>query len=296
MILFFIYKVTPLVYILKYTNYGKEKDCTWYQQMQSAICMKYKKNKKKWIPVLIPVIILLVGFLGVATFWINSVDDKAEDPALTEESPNTDKNIYEPTYITETCYDGSAEVPPVLYAIPFQKTDLYINNKELTNYIEMDDMKAMQERMTQMVTDLMGSDGRKAARDASGFQKKFESYLVSDSEYLDENGTRDTAASLVAKYIKALADAEYNADVTFETDKSLIFSDGSYYMRGLVTLTVYRLSGDADLSSFIPVEIKQGETTQFVIDIPFIYGNEERTPDDIRICGIENMKVIGKEE
>lgn len=156
-------------------------------------------------------------------------------------------------------------------------------------------MKKLPDRMETMVKNLLGSDGKQIGRDAEGFQKKFESYLVNDSIYASDDGADYTTSALVAKYLKALSDSGYNADVEFATDKSLIFSDGSYYMRGLITLTVYNYDNQTDLSCLMPVEIKKGESIQFVSDIAFIYGNETRLPEDIRICSIENIKLLGEE-
>lgn len=208
-----------------------------------------------------------------------------------EESGKTPKEE-SPSYITDTCFDGSAEVDPVLYSIPFQKSDNYVRNKDLMNYLDRESVESMEGQIAAMVKELFGTSGTVLVKQYDEYAEHFQAFF-SEDVYIDETDRDIPIEQLLAEYMKDISDAGWEADVTFDTDKSLLFSDLCYYLRGLVTVTVYGYTGETDLSYLLPIkDLERGKTYQFIMDVGFTYSNQGRDSDNLKICSLENIQSL----
>ena len=73
----------------------------------------------------------------------------------------------------------------------------------------------------------------------------------------------------VADYLKALADNRYQADYQYQTDKSLIWFNNCYYVRGLVQLKVQECKDGSSLLDYYPITLEKGKTYRFIVDLGF---------------------------
>lgn len=261
--------------------------------------MKSKRNHKsmKTKMIICTTVIAAAMLAGVVGYFFLNGRGEGVTGGLEAQVQNKYPEEYAPTYITETCFDGSAVVDSVLYSIPFQKSENYVMNKELVKSLDEREAEVMRERVSQMVDELFGTSGDLLVTEYDTYADKFSSFFMEDSLYIDENGREVSKDVLLAEFMKDLSDAGWEAEVTFDSDKSLLFSDLSYYLRGLITIRVYNYDGETDLSYFLPVtEMERGKTYQFVVDIGFIYSNQSRTGDDVRICSIENLQTVSEKE
>lgn len=229
----------------------------------------FKENAKRNI--LILSIIILISAMIIGIYLINSlpVSEKA-DIGKSDELPVIRQEEKEQTYITETSYDGSQELNPVLFSFPFQKTGDYIKNKELVKIISEEKIEGIQNRASDFVLEFYNVNGKTLTKDYKAVEEKAASYMLQDSFYIDEVENIKSADTYLSDYLKLLSDAGFQAEVTFQTDKSLVFEDLQYYVRGLLTMTVFEYNSEYSMSEYIPIQLQKGKTYVAVVDIGLV--------------------------
>lgn len=229
----------------------------------------FKENAKRNI--LILSIIILISAMIIGIYLINSlpVSEKA-DIGKSDELPVIRQEEKEQTYITETSYDGSQELNPVLFSFPFQKTGDYIKNKELVKIISEEKIEGIQNRASDFVLEFYNVNGKTLTKDYKAVEEKAASYMLQDSFYIDEVENIKSADTYLSDYLKLLSDAGFQAEVTFQTDKSLVFEDLQYYVRGLLTMTVFEYNNEYSMSAYIPIQLQKGKTYVAVVDIGLV--------------------------
>ena len=65
------------------------------------------------------------------------------------------------------------------------------------------------------------------------------------------------------------------------TDKSLIWQDNTYYVRGYLSIRTQKIEDSGDLLRFFPFEINKGQKIKAVIDIGLIPGTDNYQMTDI---------------
>lgn len=174
------------------------------------------------------------------------------------------------TYIAETCYDGSNPVYKQLFQIPFQKTeDYYIMNKTL--YAEHPErVTQLMDEATDFIETMLGTGYREVTTEGYSYKDTMMEYIdtdINDSLMLDD-GTRTTPEDYFEDLGKLIEEHEIQADVTFETDKSLVYEDGYYYVRGVLTIEPYAFTGDED-TNLLPegISLKDGGSYIFEVSL-----------------------------
>lgn len=229
----------------------------------------FKENTKRNI--LILSIIILISAMIIGIYLINSlpVSEKA-DIGKSDELPVIHQEEKEQTYITETSYDGSQELNPVLFSFPFQKTGDYIKNKELVKIISEEKIEGLQNRASDFVLEFYNVNGKTLTKDYKAVEEKAASYMLQNSFYIDEVENIKSADTYLSDYLKLLSDAGFQAEVSFQTDKSLVFEDLQYYVRGLLTMTVFEYNSEYSMSEYIPIQLQKGKTYVAVVDIGLV--------------------------
>lgn len=228
---------------------------------------KANKSKKRSV---ILILFALALIAGTALFLLKP-DRQPAAPEVTEtEVPEVTVEEVDPAYITETCYDGSQEVNPILYSIPFDTgMGTYIQNKDLVNKISEDELLLLQEKASECAKLLFGTDSNTILADYENTETDLIRLFCQETAWLDE-ANEDTSVELyVADYLKALADNHYQAASKYETDKSLVWFNNCYYVRGLLQLDIKDCKDGSALSGYFPVEPAAGKSYQIVIDMGF---------------------------
>lgn len=81
---------------------------------------------------------------------------------------STNKTVEQTSYVAETNYSG-ADVPAELYEIPFQKTDDYIRNLDLSKQLSSDEMREYIISATDYLKTIYGNSYISIAADQDSF-------------------------------------------------------------------------------------------------------------------------------
>lgn len=232
-----------------------------------------KKNKgKKWNIIVIIILLIIIVIVGIMIFMLNYHSNKQENPKVSEtiERPETEQTEDLPEYITESCYDGSKEVDPVLYSFPFDKGIYeYINNKELVQKINSKEIDLLQEKADGCIKMMFGTNSNTILSDYDNTERSMLNLFKEGTTWHDEADNDKSIDIYVADYLKALADNRYQADYQYQTDKSLIWFNNCYYVRGLVQLKVQECKDGRSLIDYYPITLEKGKTYRFIVDLGF---------------------------
>ena len=243
---------------------------------------KKKRISITWFDII--KILFVLGCVGTSIYLYvvhlpptEPVTEIGSTPAVTPAATPT----VEPTYITETCYDGSQELDPILYHYPFQKTDFYVSNKKLVKQVDDDTIQKLQDDAVAFVSSYFQIDADEFYRDYDNAIKEYQKLFVAGSSYYDINGNLLSTDIYTNDLVAAMCNSRWKSEVDFITDKSLIWQDNTYYVRGYLSIRTHKIEDSGDLLRFFPFEINKGQKIKAVIDIGLIPGIDNFQMTDI---------------
>ncbi len=243
---------------------------------------KKKRISFTWLDII--KILFVVVCVGISIYLYvvrlpptEPVTETGSAPAVTPAAMPT----LEPTYITETCYDGTQELDPILYHFPFQKTDLYVNNKKLVKQVDDDTIQKLQDDAAAFVSNYFQIDADKFYRDYDNAFKEYQKLFVAGSSYYDIKGNLFNTDIYTNDLVAAMCNSRWKSEVDFITDKSLVWQDNAYYVRGYLSIRTQKIEDSGDLSRFFPFEINKGQYIKAVIDIGLIPDTDNYQMTDI---------------
>lgn len=175
------------------------------------------------------------------------------------------------SYILETSYDGTNPVDKALFQIPFKKTDDYIQNKDLV----AKDKKMVQDlekRAEDFIKAMLGTGYREVDTEGFSYKDTMCDYIwePENTLFMLDDGTELLASDYFEDFGEYISEHQIQADVTFETDDSLVYADGYYYVRGKLTITPYSFTGEeTEESNLVPegILLSAENTTIFEISL-----------------------------
>lgn len=217
-------------------------------------------------------------------------------------------------YISETSYKGDTALDIELFQYSFQTSDDYVSNKELIQKLKDEDQRVTKEtsaageeksqavESTTMSTEelrlsgltaigtqkleyikkyakeyvetLFGTGYREIETDEDGFVDKIEDMMLYDT-YMDDYNNYYSRSELIKTIADWMVENHVQADVTFDTDDSLVcMNDNSYTVRGALTIDAYNCDSD-EMSEAIPKGLDYKNGGKYVFDI--IIGNYTNT-------------------
>lgn len=234
---------------------------------------KHKKHRFTWLSAIKLSVMLILAGVTVYLYVAHMPHTESETALTATPTPTpTATPTVEATYITETSYDGSKELNPILFHFPFKKTDFYITNKELVKQMDNTTIQKLQEDVATFVTNYFQLDSKAYYKDYDNALENFQKLFVEDSYYCDLKGNLLNTKQYTDDFVRVVCNSRWQTQVEFETDNSLVWQDNAYYVRGYLTIHIYKLSEDADLSQFFPFDIHSGKDIQAVVDIGVIPG------------------------
>lgn len=243
---------------------------------------KKKRISITWFDII--KILFVLGCVGTSIYLYvvhlpptEPVTEIGSTPAVTPAATPT----VEPTYITETCYDGSQELDPILYHYPFQKTDFYVSNKKLVKQVDDDTIQKLQDDAVAFVSNYFRINADEFYRDYDNAIKEYQKLFVAGSSYYDINGNLLSTDIYTNDLVAATCNSRWQSEVDFITDKSLIWQDNTYYVRGYLSIRTQKIEDSGDLLRFFPFEINKGQKIKAVIDIGLIPGTDNYQMTDI---------------
>lgn len=243
---------------------------------------KKKRISITWLDLI--KILFILGCVGISIYLYvvhlppaEPVTETGSAPAVTPAAMPT----LEPTYITETCYDGSQELDPILFHYPFQKTDFYISNKKLVKQVDENTIQKLQDDAVAFVSSYFQIDADEFYRDYDNAIKEYQKLFVAGSSYYDINGNLLSTDIYTNDLVAAMCNSRWKSEVDFITDKSLVWQDNAYYVRGYLSIRTQKIEDSGDLLRFFPFGINKGQKIKAVIDIGLIPGTDTFQMTDI---------------
>ena len=243
---------------------------------------KKKRISITWLDLI--KILFILGCVGISIYLYVVHLPPAEPITETGTAPAATPTIMptvEATYITETCYDGSQELDPILFHYPFQKTDFYISNKKLVKQVDDDTIQKLQDDAVAFVSNYFRINADEFYRDYDNAIKEYQKLFVAGSSYYDINGNLLSTDIYTNDLVAAMCNSRWQSEVDFITDKSLIWQDNTYYVRGYLSIRTQKIEDSGDLLRFFPFEINKGQKIKAVIDIGLIPGIDNFQMTDI---------------
>ena len=112
---------------------------------------------------------------------------------------STNKTVEQTSYVAETNYSG-ADVPAELYEIPFQKTDDYIRNLDLSKQLSSDEMREYIISATDYLKTIYGNSYISIAADQDSFLNAVNGRSNEDgyvAEMNDQENVSDHGSELI---------------------------------------------------------------------------------------------------
>lgn len=246
------------------------------------------KKKLPIMRIIVTVLLLLLLLCAgvVFFFWYMGRDEIDEEP-LPEQTDSEPRDVDETEdYTLETCYDGSKELSPRLFAFPFQKDRYYVMNKELVKKVDEDRLQSIQDRATEIAEGMLTINGKDAVLSYYRHENDLADFFIDDCNYTDEAGEVMSKEEYIDSYLMLLEQSGLQADVKYTTDKSLVWQDDAYYVRGFVELTVYDIDEAIEIDSFFPCQLQKGKSYEAILDIGLI-PDTSRKAETYRISSTE---------
>lgn len=242
-----------------------------------------KENVKK---------IAVTSFLAVGLaaslcyFWLGRDAPPPDETAVTTLPSRDAPETVETDYILETCFDGSKELNPLLFHFPFQKGNEYVMNKELVQKVDESRICDLTDRATEAVCTMFGISASDAVAENEKYEELLKDYLSDDCGFYDENGKEYSADDYISDFLLLLSQSGIQMDIEYTTDKSLVFEDDAYYVRGLLNMTVYDMDSDVDVTGIFPVQLEKGKSYVAVLDTGLVPDISRRV-ETYKICDLD---------
>lgn len=182
-------------------------------------------------------------------------------------SPSTGNDM-ETSYLNETCYDGTVPIYKEVFQIPFKKSeDSYIMNKTL--YAQQEEkVSLLQEKATTFIETMLGTGYREISKDSYTYQDTMLSFFDTNinSAFVLDDGDVTTPEIFFDDFENYIKDHEIQADVKFQTDKSLVYADGYYYVRGVLSIETYSYINPEE-TNLLPDGISYSEDSSCIFEI-----------------------------
>lgn len=174
------------------------------------------------------------------------------------------------SYIAETCYDGTHPVDKKLFQIAFKKTDYYVSNKDLVAS-DKEMVQLLESKAKDFIETLLGTGYREVDTEGYSYADTMSDYFWEPENSLirldDEAGTEMLYSEYLEQLGEYISEHKVQADVTFETDDSLVYQDGHYYVRGKLTVTSYNFEGDDSVSALLPYGVSLSEENTCIFEV-----------------------------
>lgn len=194
---------------------------------------------------------------------------------------STNRTVEQTSYVAETNYSG-ADVPAQLYEIPFQKTDDYIKNLDLSKQLSSDEMREYIISATDYLKTVYGNSYIKIAADQDTFLNTVNGRSDEDgyvAEMNDQENISDYGSELMQMYV----DNKVDASVEYKTDKSLLYGDlCRYYLRGAMTIEVNGENACNAYSDMLGITVSDKEPVTVAVEVSLM----RNYPDVILSCEI----------
>lgn len=251
------------------------------------------------------VAIIILSFFSITGYFIylyrDLVIELFEEPAPPKVVEEYEIE-YDQTYITETSYDGTKEVHPALFSVPFKRTDAYICNRELIETVPKENLERISIRAQEIAEELFNTNFADVSTDYDKKKKSLEGIFQLSGTYINDSGEWFDVNGFIADYLKDISDSGLQAVASFETDSCMVYQDTIYYVRGLLTLEVISIDDTEGFRNYLNVSLEEGHTYQIIYEIgvaPYsgIKNNngdykDSREPESMRMSSFEIIKVI----
>lgn len=261
--------------------------------------MKLKKIMKQigcilryYWGILIAVVFFIFCLINLLTNYqrreLNSLLIERDEPVVEIEHK-------EENYVTETSYDGTKKLDPLVFAYPFKKSQFYISNKELVDILDKSKLDKLQQRAEDFILEYYQIDSRNLILEYGEKENRIKSFFPEETTILNAISESVDTKIYVDDYLKAIADAELQTAVTFTTDKCLVFEELSgYSIRGILEIKVFNYNDMIDLSQYYQWELMKGNTYKIIIDI-VLAPDYSRAADTYKINQIDIIDVFIQE-
>lgn len=238
-------------------------------------------KKKNNVIILIPVITIVLVLAVVGTMYYKTTsgkDDKQESvnnhvESTQEVEETTVEEEEKASYLSETYYQGELSEYPELYEIPFQKSNMYISNKEL--YENSHDRF---ENIEYMATTFMEHMFNVNYRDLAGNPKAYVNTAMYYGDYRathtigydTENERTESFEEYIEEICNYFIQNQVQMEAKFYTADSMVYSDFFMFVRGELVFTIYENKGD------LPYKIGQ----EYAIPMEVCFTNFSESPTE----------------
>lgn len=255
---------------------------------------RFKGNKLKWKWVIIPVCIFVGVWIGKMVYEVMPAGERFHPhrQSITNETEESEGNS--DSYITETCYDGSYVLPEYVFQFPFQRTEYYISNKNYIELVPESRIESLTERADEFFHALF-QNSREIAKDYETYEKTLANFFSKDASYITDDKFSETATQFLSNLAKAVYDSGLQAEVSYDTDKSLVWQDMCHMIRGIVTINVITIKDADKLKEYFNIPLENGKKYEILWDISFINGEDSRSISSSIISEMEILYTKGEE-
>lgn len=190
------------------------------------------------------IIMIAVAAIGLVVVTRNKGNNSIESE---DSSPSTDIRVvgtmeYERKYEQDTYFQG--DMDNILYAYPFGKTESYECNKDIYHELTEEFKNMMVETATEYFDSMYGISPSQLAANYDTYVDSIAGQMEYDSNSIicmevDGEEERFTPSSYASYLAERIIDSNLQMDVGVKTGSSMIYRDGSYKIRCLVTVKFY---------------------------------------------------------
>ena len=152
----------------------------------------------------------------------------------------------------------------------YAKTEGYISNEMLKEYIGKDEIASFANLATTYVSAIYNVNGREVGQFEDAYKDKLNQFISSDCAFAT------TDESFVDKWARALTESEAVFTSTFTTGEDFVYADDTeVYVRGILRMKVESAKDMDKINELLPIDMKVGETHNIVYDIGFTTSGDD---------------------
>lgn len=158
--------------------------------------------------------------------------DEIQEGALPDEFVN------DAPYLKDTTYSGGNSIPSSIFQMPFQKTDEYTPNKELTEAVGEDTIEQVRQTAEKFLDCIANKNYRDFTSKADTINTQI-SDLCEPCLFVPDVTLYEDINDYIEMVSDQFVDSESVIEAKLVTDNSLVYKDfGSAYVRGMIEFTV----------------------------------------------------------
>ena len=188
---------------------------------------------------------------------------------------------------------SDAEKIAAMTEYSYAKTENYIPNSYLKEYVGKDTVATFANVVTSNITDIYSVNARTIRQDADAY-KLMLGHFISDDMVDGIGGER-----FVDAWTEAVLESDAVTDAYFTTGEDFVYADGDeIYVRGILTFKVISATDLEKLNKMLPVDVEIGAVYNFVYDIGFynpLDTDAEVTADDTKEVSDTDMEQESQE-